>query len=76
MAGDLFPSYPEFRELRLEDKSRLDDTFKRYDPQISKYTFTNLFVWRETNYVLLSRLESEIMVTRWNPASTQFFLLP
>jgi hypothetical protein len=76
MAGDLFPSYPEFRELRLEDKSRLDDAFKRYDPQISEYTFTNLFVWRETFHVLLSHLENAILVKRWNPASNQFFLLP
>jgi len=76
MTGDLFPSYPEFRELRLEDKSRLDDAFKLYDPQISEYTFTNLFVWRETSHVLISHLENAILVKRWNPASNQFFLLP
>lgn len=76
MAGDLFPSYPEFRKLCFEDKSHLDDAFKLYDPQISEYTFTNLFVWRETSHVLLSHLGNMILVKRWNPASNQFFLLP
>ncbi len=76
MTEELPSSHPEFRELRIEDKSRLDAAFKRYNPQISEYTFTNLFVWRETSPVLLSHLGNAILVKRWNPASNQFFLLP
>ncbi|MHA1359162.1 MAG: DUF2156 domain-containing protein [Candidatus Helarchaeota archaeon] len=35
------------KPIEIRDKSIFDDYFKSYPPQISEYTFTNLFIWNE-----------------------------
>ena len=73
---NIFPSYPRFREIDLKDKKVLNEAFRAYKPQISEYTFTNLYVWRESNKVCLSQFRDYILVKRKNLASDIFFLLP
>lgn len=36
----------KFKTVKLEDKKVFDDFFKKYSPQISELTFTNIFSWR------------------------------
>ncbi len=71
-----FPAYPEFREIRFEDKEALDAVFKAYPPRISEYTFTNLFVWRETSRTFLSQIEDTVLVKRGKLETEQLLLLP
>lgn len=37
---------PDFLPIRLQDKGIFDQYFKQTPPEISEYTFTNLFMWR------------------------------
>ncbi|MEM2962020.1 MAG: phosphatidylglycerol lysyltransferase domain-containing protein [Candidatus Bathyarchaeia archaeon] len=61
--GDL-PEYPEARELSLRDKEALTELFTRLQPQISEYTFTNLYAWKSSNRCLLSSIEGEPLILR------------
>ncbi len=70
------PEYPQIRDLQFDDKRILYHAFKTYPPQISEYTFTNLFVWRTTNPVQISQLDSSLLVLRYNSALNQMVLLP
>lgn len=76
MVGNVFPAYPDFREISFEDKKSLDEAFKAYPPRISEYTFTNLFAWRETVKVFLSQIDETILVKRRTLNSEQLYLLP
>ena len=69
------PNYPRFREIRLEDKNFFQDFFALSPPQISEYTFTNLFIWR--NYYHLEWcLWDECLCILARPEGSQPFFLP
>lgn len=36
-----------YKPIEIGDKDTFDGYFKRFPPEISEYTFTNLFMWRE-----------------------------
>jgi hypothetical protein len=36
-----------FKPIELDDKPVFDELFSRFEPEISEYTFTNLFMWRD-----------------------------
>lgn len=48
----------EVRPLELTDRSVVEDSLRRFPPQISEHTFTNLYVWRKWRPVLLGRLDA------------------
>jgi len=52
------PKFPQLKDLSLEDKPILDEAFKQYPPLISEFTFTNLFIWRHTYQIKMSRLQN------------------
>ena len=51
------PEFPQFKDLTLEDKSLFDQLFTQFPPQISEFTFTNLFIWRQCYQIKISRLQ-------------------
>ena len=42
----MYPEFPEFKPIRLEDREILNEFFSRYQPDTSELTFANLFIWR------------------------------
>jgi hypothetical protein len=70
------PDYPESRFLTLEDKKLLTGLFKETQPQISEFTFTNLFVWNDSEPVRLSRLRQSLLVQRRRQRDGRILLLP
>jgi hypothetical protein len=50
-------NFPEFEDVSLENKLAADWFFNQYPPEISEYTFTNLYVWRRTRHIKLSLLD-------------------
>ena len=40
------PRFPEFKPIQLEDRDIIQELLWRYQPDISEWTFTNLFIWR------------------------------
>ncbi|WP_455283210.1 DUF2156 domain-containing protein [[Eubacterium] cellulosolvens] len=70
-----FPQYPEKREISINDKDLLKQKLFKLQPQISEYTFTNLWIWRQHRPVYLSQLNKTVLIFRKN-LDGQIYLLP
>ena len=40
------PVFPDFRPIELQDRDTFNAIIKKYQPEVSEWTFTNLFIWR------------------------------
>ena len=40
------PLFPCFKPIELQDRDQIDRIIKAYQPEVSEWTFTNLFIWR------------------------------
>jgi uncharacterized protein len=40
------PEFPNFKPIELQDRDIFREILKKYQPHISEWTFTNLFIWR------------------------------
>jgi len=76
LAMSEIPIFPEFKPIRLEDKRLLPEYLKLAQPQISEYTFTNLYVWRKSDQVMLSRRGDVLLVKVIKAPDTREVLLP
>lgn len=56
------PDFPQSREMTLQDKPIFDNIFHAYPPEISTYTFTNLFAWRNAYNTRISTVGEHILV--------------
>jgi len=54
----------EFREIRLEDKTRFDQWFSAMQPKISEFTFTNLFVWGKSQKIQWMEWKEEALLVK------------
>ena len=48
----------------MEDKALLDSLFRQMQPNMSELTFTNLYVWNETEPVQLTRVGDSVLLLR------------
>ncbi len=58
------PEYPVAREIRLSDKEGFAELLQTMQPQISEYTFTNLYAWRGSRMCLLSSIGGAPIILR------------
>jgi len=67
------------RLLELSDRSLVTSYLRRYPPEISELTFTNLFVWRSSRPIWLSEIGDSIVFTvdlHGNGSTTKTILGP
>ena len=57
------PEFPQSRDITLEDKAVFDQIFTTKPPEISAYTFTNIFAWRLPYNTTLSRINDSLVVS-------------
>lgn len=69
------PEFPDSREILLDDKPIFDRLFAARPPEISAYTFTNIFAWRESHDAAVSRLGDHLII-HYNPAGRRICLEP
>ena len=67
------PEFPQFKELLLEEKPLFDAALSQFPPVISEFTFTNLFIWRHTYEVRISRLKNLICLLAEKKEGPFFF---
>lgn len=67
------PEFPSFKDLSLEDKALFDEMFLRFPPQISEFTFTNLFIWRKAYSLKFTRLSSFLCLLGEKEGAPFFF---
>ncbi|MDD5020378.1 MAG: phosphatidylglycerol lysyltransferase domain-containing protein [Candidatus Omnitrophica bacterium] len=56
------PRFPDMRPLTLGDKPLLDTLLASQQPEISEYTFTNLFAWRKAYDFCVSQADGVFLV--------------
>lgn len=69
----VIPAYPDFKPLELEYLSIFNRAFKENPPQISEFTFTNLYAWREAYKFKVSILDAFIILSSAVAPQTRFF---
>jgi hypothetical protein len=52
---------PDIRPLTLADKNLVTDFLHRHPPEISEYTFTNLFIWQPTRPIWLTKIDNSLI---------------
>jgi len=70
--GDV-PDFPEFKDLTLENKPLFDLAFTQCPPQISEFTFTNLFIWRQAYQIKMSRFHTFLCLLSDKGENSFFF---
>lgn len=56
------PVFPRKRPVELSDKLLFDQYIKKFPPQISELTLTNIFAWRQAELFELSILDDFLIV--------------
>jgi hypothetical protein len=67
------PEFPQFKELTLEDKPIFDQLFTQFPPQISEFTYTNLFIWRNCYQSEISRFHNFLCLFSQQGENSFFF---
>ena len=52
---------PDIRPLTLTDKSLVSEYLRRYPPEISEHTFTNLFIWQPSRPILFAEIDNSLV---------------
>lgn len=58
----MIPEFPHKREVTLDDKPLFDSIFAAKQPEISAYTFTNIFAWRGACATSVSLVGEHLLV--------------
>jgi hypothetical protein len=65
-----------FEPLSLTHQGLVDDFFRRFPPQISEFTFTNLFIWRRHYELQVSVVHGFLTFLGQPPGSAPFLFPP
>ncbi len=66
----------EFKPVEIQDKKIFDNCFRNDPPEISEYTFTNLFMWEHLYHPLWAQWENMVLVIFYPDNSSPFGLPP
>jgi hypothetical protein len=50
------------KSIELSDKGLFDDYFEKYQPEISEFSFTNLFIWRDYYDLLFLEYDEHLII--------------
>ncbi|MFH1691575.1 MAG: phosphatidylglycerol lysyltransferase domain-containing protein [Candidatus Omnitrophota bacterium] len=67
------PVFPRKRPVELSDKLFFDRYVKKFPPEISEITFTNIFAWRHAYQFELSILDDFLLVISSTPQGLEIF---
>jgi len=70
------PKYPEFTGITLEAREEVHPYLKSLEPQVSEFSFANLFLFRGAHNYRLSILKDNSPVIAGNDRGRTFFMLP
>lgn len=66
-------AYPHFLPLSIEHQPLIEAAFKNNPPEISEFTFTNLFAWREIYHFQIALLDNFILFESASGKTRTFF---
>lgn len=56
------PAFPHFRDIRLDDADEFHAALRPLEPELSEYSFANLFLFRRAHAYRVSRLDGMLAV--------------
>jgi len=71
-----FPAFPDFENFGLKHKNILNLYLKKYPPQISELTFTNLFCWSRQKGLKISLFQEAIILLSEPEKAEPYFFYP
>jgi len=71
----VMPEFPKFEPFDKRMKPILDEYLLKYQPELSEYTFTNLFAWRKSKGLFVSAFRGFILL-RGTEAGKDIFFEP
>lgn len=74
--NNLLPKFPEFFDISLDYQREFDRFFLKYKPEISEYTFTNLYVWRRARPIKFSLLDDQLCILAQKGENNFYFMPP
>jgi len=69
----IVPEFNQFKDLSLEEKPLFDKLFNLFPPAISEFTFTNLFIWRHSYQLKVSRFKNFLCLLSDRGENSFFF---
>jgi len=66
----------EFKPVEIQDKEIFDEYFMADPPEISEFTFTNLFMWKHRYHPQWAQWENELLIIFYPEKSSPFGLPP
>jgi len=70
------PEFPYFKTIELGDRSIFLDILKQYQPEVSEYSFTNLFIWRAYYKFQWAMFKDWIMIVCQNSQDSIYAMQP
>ncbi len=67
------PLFPSFKPLELKDRDFIHPRVRAYQPTTSELTFTNLFIWRQTNHLSWCLAGDSLVFLSDSPQDPWFF---
>ena len=67
-----FPEFPDSRDIFLSDKPIFDEIFAANPPELSAYTFTNIFAWRASYVFQVSSLGDYLVIVHHDHEGRKF----
>ena len=68
----MIPIFPKFKPIELADRKALEDYFREYPPQVSEFTFTNLFGWRKVHNYQIAKYKDGFLFLKESKAKLSF----
>ena len=72
----MIPSYPKFTSISMNLRPELHPVFKGLKDGISEFTFTNIYLFRETHNYQISNIGKDLFVIIGRDVGNPFFMLP
>ncbi|MFP4466799.1 MAG: DUF2156 domain-containing protein [Candidatus Goldiibacteriota bacterium] len=63
MTDEQLPDFPEFTEIKAEHKNKLEEYLSIFEPEISEFNFTEMFMWRKIRKTKISMLNGNLCVS-------------
>lgn len=70
------PDYPAMRPLEMADRELLQEIFRQLQPEISEFTFANLYLFRKAHAYAISWVEESLVLFARGYGGEPYFLPP
>ncbi len=72
----MFPEYPKFKSIELEDADRIKGYLRRAEIKICEWAIANILIWKDFDHPMLTRIHKNLCIYVSPPNEPSYFLQP